>query len=145
MAFTAFEIAAKINEMASGLICVSEADYPFEAFVLDPQRSIVDQLLDYLPDFAQVYEDDEDGPPMELAGERISLSEFRTSCRPIMEDDWDNREEAELRFEHILDFIQLQLTDVSILVVGVVQVYTFVIGTAPNGQLVVFTATQVLT
>lgn len=120
---TSADIVDKLKQASEGLQCMSEADYPFEAFqweTLEPTTETVIQQTDHTPD-----------TPVEV----VPLDDFFQNA--TQEQDWHNDEEKETvaKFKALVETLKTNLKDVHVYRLGTVVLDVYVIGKTPSGDL----------
>lgn len=118
------ELLSQLSSLTADLLWMSEADYPFEAFIWDDLTSITPEELcertGHSPD-----------TPVEV------MELYRFFKRAVKEEDWHNEEEkAEVnRYQELVNFLKENLEDVKVYCLGKVEVDIYILGQS-SGQLI---------
>ena len=117
------ELINQLRQASEGLFWMSEADYPFEAFVWEETTITPEQLKATT------------GHSPDTSVETVGVDKFFCHC--TTEQDWHNEEEkAEVkRYQALLETLKSNLKDIQVYRLGKVEVEIYIIGKTPSGHL----------
>ena len=117
------ELINKLRQASEGLLWMSEADYPFFAFVWEETTVTPELLLRRT------------GHSPNTPVETVGVDKFFCHC--TTEQDWHNEEEkAEVkRYLALVETLKKHLKDIQVYRLGQVEVDIYIIGTTASGHL----------
>lgn len=120
------EIINTLKEASDGLYCLSEADYPFEAFLWEDQTKeplTVERLVQQV------------GHPQDTPVEVIELVQFFEGSTE--EQDWYGPEEKEMvaKYQNLVKTLEDNLQDIKVYRVGEVKIDVYIIGKTGSSAL----------
>lgn len=112
----------KIKDAASGLLYLSESDYPFEAVHIQADASSLgDHLLAH------------SGKPKGTQVEPITLEHFLRNMVKVYPGATPGQQQTAQRFQYLQQVLQEELTDINVYRIGSIQVDAFIIGKLNDG------------
>jgi|SRR6476646_6588251 len=118
------EIVPLLQQSVEGLLCMSESEAPFEAFLWDVQPPITPEMV------LQQTQHPSDAP-----FETVSLEQFFEVATE--EQDWYGPEEQEQakKYQHLVEVIKNNLSDVQVYKIGKTKIDVYILGMIASGQI----------
>lgn len=112
----------KIKDAASGLLYLSESDYPFEVVDLGGSSSSLEERLLALS-----------GKTKSVQVEQITLEHFLRNMVKVYPGATPGQQQTAQRFQYLQQVLQEELTDINVYRIGSIQVDAFIIGKLNDG------------
>ena len=121
---TSADIVNQLKQASEGLQCMSESDYPFEAFQWEGQAPLTAETVIKQTDHTS-------DTPVEV----VPLDDFFQNA--TQEEDWHNEEERTQvkRYQSLVETIKTNLSDIQVYRLGNVEMDTYIVGKTPSGDL----------
>jgi hypothetical protein len=120
------ELINTLKKASDGLLCMSEADYPFEVFLweaLGREALTPEKLLHHI------------NHPKDISVEVENLDYFFEIA--TQEQNWHDSEEKETikKYQNLVKTLKDNLTDIKVYRVGTVNIDVYIVGKTPSGGL----------
>jgi hypothetical protein len=112
----------KIKDAASGLLYLSESDYPFEEVCLGGSSSSLEERLLALS-----------GKAKSVQVEQITLEHFLRNMVKVYPGATPEQQQTAQRFQYLQQVLQEELTDINVYRIGNIQIDAFIIGKLKDG------------
>jgi len=119
------EVTDQLKQVSSGLLCMSESEYPFECFQwkLPEQQTLTPE---------KVLQETGNSPDTPI--EVIGIDDFFEVA--TTEQEWHNLEEKETvqKYKHLLEFLKQNLKDIKVYRLGSRKIDVYIVGKTPSGD-----------
>ena len=115
-------VLAKLKEASSGLLFMSESEYPFEVFLWEPKGAITTENILQRT-----------GHSLDTPVEVVDMDSFFEPA--TTEQDWHGYEERETvkKYQALVETLKHNLSDIKVYRLGTRTIDVYIVGTTPSG------------
>jgi hypothetical protein len=119
------QLIEELGQATTGLLFMSEADYPFQTFIWKEK-----------PDVTPEYLREQAGKPVDATLREVTVKDFFRAA--TSEAEWKNAEALALakRYQALVKWLEENLSDLKVYRVGDIDIMVFILGRSAEGSLI---------